>query len=540
MIQFLFRQFVHFVSNFTELLELGYRSLLRWKPNEAGGGSLLRNVLLFPVRFLAGVIAFGGWLIMFPFHAATTFQDERRRDFLCGVPAGLAAIFAIVVPIFVLLRHDAVNGKYRGEALVAIKNRDFETAKIFLGRIVNQEHNVRPRDNYYWALVMANTGQTARATQIMDRLAPDDSPGFAQAHRFKALNYSVNAQRNKDPEFLRKLRFHLDHAGDNDSPEINQAWALYLVAVGQFEQAVKHLQVAANLDPKFYLSIADIYKSLENENGRQRNLKRAEDVFVEQLEKDPLDLDARILLANVLAQQTRYEEAEQILLTGLSLQPDPRMRRAGADFFVMRYDLANQSKAPFATKMDYLRRAISFEEAYLPIYNRLMDQYQQVGSRKEADEVKSMVQESIVSGKSTAFGHFVLGNILWIEGEKEEATWHIEKAYQTDGKLITVANNFAWVLAHQENPDLDRALDIITNVVKQVPNDPRFLDTYGTVLAMLRRDEEAIAPLERALGGVRNKLPVHQKLEQVYRRLGKDQIARMHRVEARKLMEQSE
>ena len=336
------------------------------------------------------------------------------------------------------------------------------------------------------------------------------------------------------------MKFHLDNSGDIESPEINQAWALYRVSVGQHDQAVKHLEVAALVDPKFYLSMADIYRSRENENGRQRVLKKAAVVFQDRMEKDPMDGDSRILLANIFAQQSKFDEAEELLLTGLTHQSDPKMRRAGADFFVMRYDIARQGNEPFGVKMDFLRRAITFEETYLPIYNRLMEQYQVVKTKAEADAVKEMVQQSIVTGKSTAFSHFVLGNILWMEGDKEEGAWHIEKAYKTDSKLVSVANNFAWVLAHQEEPDLPRALEIIEDVLKLVPNDPRFLDTHGTVLALMERDEEAITPLEQALAGLKNKLPIHQKLEDIYRRLGKDKIARLHRIEARKLLEKSQ
>ncbi len=539
MIQFLFRQFVLVISNFTELLEFLYRSLFRLGRNEEhGGGSLLRNILMFPLRMIGGLVAAGGWLIMFPFHAATTFQGERRQNFLWGVPAVIGALFAVLVPVYTFFRGDAVDGQYRVKALAAIRNGEFETAKVFLGRVVNKDANVDPNDQFYWAIVLANTGQPTRAGQIVDKLAPDDSPGYSKAHRYKALRYSMEANQDRDPELLRRLRFHLENSGDSDSPEINQAWATYHISVDQSEEAVKHLEVAARKNPKFLLSIADIYKSMDNENGRARILKKAEDTFREQLIEDPLRVDARISLASILAQKTRFEEAEKTLTTGLSLQPDAKMRRATADFFVMRYDVTRDANGPFATRMEYLQRAIACEESHLPIYNRLMDHYKSVDSEDAGEEVKDTLAKAIASGEATAFAHFILGNILWMEENKTEGAWHIEKAYMTDKKLVSVANNFAWVLAHQDEPDLERALGIMEDVLQKVPDDPRYLDTYGTVLTLMDRNEEAITPFEKALGKLRNKLPVHKKLEQVYRRLGKEKIAMLHRVEARKLMEQ--
>ena len=139
MIQFLFRQFVHLIGNLTELLELAYRFLFRWQPEPGAPRSLARTVLTFPLRLVGGVIAFGGWLVMFPFHAATTFRDERSRDFLCGVPAVMMVIFAAIVLIYTFLKRDAVDNVYRGQALNSIRDKDYERAKVFLGRIINQD-----------------------------------------------------------------------------------------------------------------------------------------------------------------------------------------------------------------------------------------------------------------------------------------------------------------------------------------------------------------------------------------------------------------
>ncbi|MDG1512475.1 MAG: hypothetical protein P8R31_12315, partial [Mariniblastus sp.] len=88
--------------------------------------------------------------------------------------------------------------------------------------------------------------------------------------------------------------------------------------------------------------------------------------------------------------------------------------------------------------------------------------------------------------------------------------------------------NLAWMLAHSEPPDFDRALELATAAVNRVPKDAQCRDTLGTILMKLGRNKEAISHLEIALKGAANKQAVHQKLSATYKSLGMDELSQIH------------
>ncbi|MFT5302548.1 MAG: putative Zn-dependent protease, partial [Mariniblastus sp.] len=110
-----------------------------------------------------------------------------------------------------------------------------------------------------------------------------------------------------------------------------------------------------------------------------------------------------------------------------------------------------------------------------------------------------------------------------------QAKFHVEQAYQMDNKMVVVLNNLAWYIAHDEVPDLPRALELIELAVSQNPDEIRLRSTYGTVLMKLGRDQEAARELELSLTGVMNRKEVHRKLAILYENLGSSEMASIHR-----------
>ena len=115
--------------------------------------------------------------------------------------------------------------------------------------------------------------------------------------------------------------------------------------------------------------------------------------------------------------------------------------------------------------------------------------------------------------------HFAMSNILWERGEFEKATTHLELAYKIEPRFTIVLNNLAWILAHQDPPQLERALELAQQAVKSSPKDGRYHDTLGTVYMKLGRDKDAAAELELAVPGVEDKIAVRKKLVTVYTNL---------------------
>ena len=139
-----------------------------------------------------------------------------------------------------------------------------------------------------------------------------------------------------------------------------------------------------------------------------------------------------------------------------------------------------------------------------------------------------MLEALLAGGYATPFVHFVLGCRAWQAGETDSALFHLERAYELDEQLGLVANNLAWVLAHQQPPDLERALTIIDSVLERWPDVAQYRDTRGQILVKLERWEDALDDLERALPQMTRNRQLHEALAQVYGKLGQASLAQKH------------
>ncbi len=164
----------------------------------------------------------------------------------------------------------------------------------------------------------------------------------------------------------------------------------------------------------------------------------------------------------------------------------------------MRYDLAAQQDSAFREQFAFLQKALGQDENYLNIYDRLIKLYRSQANEAEAESIKKALMETATE-KPTPMAHLALSNLFWLEGNTEEAQWHAKKAYEIDPKFSIVLNNLAWMLAHQEAPDLEQASTLIKTALETAPADTRFLDTFGTVLLFQEKYEEAITALQKAL-----------------------------------------
>ena len=95
----------------------------------------------------------------------------------------------------------------------------------------------------------------------------------------------------------------------------------------------------------------------------------------------------------------------------------------------------------------------------------------------------------------------------------------MELAYKIQPKFTIVLNNLAWVLAHQDPPALDRALELASRAVQQSPNDGRYHDTLGTIYLKQEKYKDAAAEFQLALVGVEDPIAVRKKLVTVYTKL---------------------
>ena len=540
LIQYLFSVLLSALSNASDIVDLIFRLPMRvlnsGRQDDDGDAyedaaptsvfqrtaQILLSILLAPFRLL-------GWASTIPFHFWLNSSSDRQRDLLFGTPA----IIAAGVVLLLLIRSEAMSNNtaelYRYRAIESFREGDYPMSNVYFSRLILDNRTVATKfDRLNWARSLKKSGQIQKAAAILDELAPDKKPGFDEAHQLKAFDLIQSARDTKqDTDFLDRLRFHLTHGGGADSPEVNEAWSIYYLAIGQFENAIEHLKLAVKKDSSHLLAIAELYRQLGNEPEMEAHFKLAADNLYAKLQQVPLDQSVRISLAKALTKLSNFDAAARVLESGFRMKPDKELQAALAGFYVHRFD--RQTELEFPDRFGFLNKSLKYDVNYLPAYDRLIACYSNSKSETEIQEIQNYLSRSLAEGNAPSLCHFALSNIEWLAGRHNKAQWHIEKAFKIDSQLAAIANNLAWMLAHSPTPDLERALVLAKGVVSKSPNDFRFRDTLATVLMLSEEYDEAAAEFEKILKSSPNRRKIHRNLATIYHELGHEEISKQHK-----------
>jgi len=476
-----------------------------WHSIKRGGKGLLMLpylIITSPIRFFRGV------------------AQSSTKEMLFIIPAILMVAFLGYVGAQVIGRGEAIQNRYSKDAQAALNEGDFVKAKTYFKRIMQDDELSQPQ-KLQWMVVLAETGERAKAEEVLAELAPEDAVGFAPAHRVKALQIASQLKRSENPTKLASLEKHLARSHD-ESPLIQEAWAIYYKMIDKPDKAIDSLRKAAEFEPTYYSVIARYQGKLNRTHDQRETLNTAQQEFRRILGKEPLNNHIRVLLANTVAQQNNFDEAEMILTEGMARKPDNLLRIAVAEFFLMRHDLEKENGDNTGKRISYLFRALSAQPNHPPTYQRLM----QMAVDQNADDssyvrIRDELHNLIAKDEPNPMAHFALSNILWQkEDDREKAQFHLELAHQIEPRFVIVLNNLAWMLAHQEKPELERALKLVNTALEASPEDGRYRDTRGSIYMKMEQFQDAIADFEASLTDVEDKVSVRKKLVTAYNALG--------------------
>ena len=98
-------------------------------------------------------------------------------------------------------------------------------------------------------------------------------------------------------------------------------------------------------------------------------------------------------------------------------------------------------------------------------------------TQEAIDEYRSLLEKD----PSLVNANMELGVLLEQDGDTVEAKRHYRRALELDREFAPAANNLAWILAQEENPDLGEALRLALVAKEQKPDDPHIADTLGWI-----------------------------------------------------------
>ncbi len=110
-----------------------------------------------------------------------------------------------------------ISMRYREAGRLAIDDGDVSLARFYYSRLMGEGALGSSQDELNWAMMLTNSGDLPGSIKILDKLAPEEAPGYAPAHRYKAL-LLMNLLRvgsQKVSDVAPRLQWHLKMARES-------------------------------------------------------------------------------------------------------------------------------------------------------------------------------------------------------------------------------------------------------------------------------------------------------------------------------------
>lgn len=301
------------------------------------------------------------------------------------------------------------------------------------------------------------------------------------------------------------------------------------LSLGRVDAAIDALQRAAELNPRHYVSLAELYErqgrwaaaatayeqAVKNSRGATRDVRlrwaaallnlpdgqgaaKARDTLKDFLSTNPQDARGLFLLASANLQTGDFTAAEEVGRRLLALDPTsiPAMRALSAALVGRReYRAVVDLLTPFSKNLTVRSKGRESEAALL--LAQLAHAQSELGEHESA--IASLTA-AIASDPLSAPALNSLGYTLAERGERlPEAVSFIQRALKVEPDNPSYLDSLGWALFKQgrteeAEPHLRKAADAL-------PEQSVIQDHFGDVLARRGKFTEAIGAWERALSG---------------------------------------
>ena len=409
-----------------------------------------------------------------------------------------------------------------------------EKMEIYLKKLIDLDSD---NDKYKFelALLFIEKGEMNRAGVMLNRLAPNDKPGYALAHKWRSQQLLA---RNPDgsptsKEQVQEAEKHLRYALTRE-PRDYDSWVRCAVLSrmqGKMESAVSDLEEAAKIYKDVLVELASAQKAVgraaESKVTAERYIAYIQgkiDAEASKAEKTPRlynDLcRGHIFLEN-------YPQAERALRQGMVFFD-------GKDKIMMQYRLnlsqvyvlwgekiknADSDSQAFSRKLQLLEASLQLN----PTNQRTLAAIATLifMDDEKSEQAKELLMEAQINGIANGTVHLILGSNAAAKGQIEKAEFHLNQARDSRGgdKAPVVLNNLAWVLAHKEEPELVKSLELAKQAINVDNSNPEFYHTRGKVLFLMERYDDSLKDLLVALEKIKTKPKLHSLLADVYAKL---------------------
>lgn len=472
------------------------------------------------------------WLVWAGRFAWNWLTSRPYTSLGAAVPIVLVASGLVTLLVEMQFRNSAQKELvYRSVLSNAVAAKDFDRAVIALGTLTDLD----PTDlsfRYQRALVEHERGEYELARDHMVRLAAGKQYGDAALwlvqHEMDLKNMGEWKPEDRE-RFLQWTEIAL--ANESSRMPARMLMASYLYGIGAYAECLDHFVEIGKVYPEYTLTVAAVYKQLNDLPNAQDWATRATKHYEDALRQNPTNRQARLNLARALIILHKELEASRMLREGfdLSQQQDQELRTASAEALIGRYmRLSELPSSPelLIQQMQLVKGAMDIA----PDSSRVMDAVIEVllRYRENRDSEVDTLRRAMVQGIGPESTHFIQGTLALLKNDFATAKTQLELAAKHNQNLPGILNNLAVAMARMENGNLEDALVLVNSALETAPNQPYFRDTRGQILVKMKRYKEAVPDLEAALKAPEIAREAHESLAICYKEIGLLDLANDH------------
>lgn len=478
--------------------------------------------------------------------AGAWLRAGEPRDFWFGLPA-LVALILLMLAVAVSAREQQLSAKELVDLAAGARERgNNELAALYVRKSAAAAES--RQDEYDRGVALLRAGQQDDAVDVMRGLAPEDSRGFRLAHQWLLEHYKqqlgsgqiTEGNRQQRAVLAASIEAHCRRLIEFDSRHLEAHHTLAEIesSRGNVPGVIKHLSYVVDKKESARLLYSRLLAAEGRDNEAKQQAQLAVDYYMQAIDATNAD-DDRSLQAHRLSLATAYmllkdfKSAGQTLIVDGQPPASDKGKQLLVEALVAQTDEQPSNDRGVEQRQKLLEQALVIVPDHPLVIARLNDLLQSGGTAQQ--RAKQTLEKLLAAGVPSWRAHFSLGGLAYRKGDLGTAKTHFIAAHNINSDYLPVINNLAYVLAHCDEPDLQRALELVNRAIEADPDFAEFRDTRGAIYVKMERWHDAISDFEISLKKYPQRIKTHRALAEAYQAIGDEELADIHRRAVRRL-----
>jgi len=362
------------------------------------------------------------WFQFFSGGMESWLFSRSKSNLLAGTPFLLLTVVAGILVLW--QRHssaDPILAQYEEAFNNAVETKETARQETYL-RALGSLRPSEPAYRFRLAQFMLSHGKPAEGVSQIVGLAPENRPGYAEAHLWLA----TQAVQPKPiwPLSGEQIEQHLKHVLSLSARNLQAHLLLAQLYADrkEWKLADRSLTEAAEIAPEHHLPLAKLRKQLKRDSlDIAKSTQLALEHFTKQLSADRSSVKTRIALAETLMVAQQDVQARELLLAGLQQKDDPLLRRALNDFDLLQVEgRLSSSGLNRDAVVPVVVQALQRDPSHFTSV-QMLARLQAMGATFSADSLKPAIEyweEAVEKTPDSVAARVLLGELLLAAGDE--------------------------------------------------------------------------------------------------------------------------